>query len=206
MAGHIWLRHICARVAQNGYGTSEQVWEERKEQTTQSKSGHMHQGKVTCPDSCPTTKTNYPKLCDYLPSNIMLLIMDDPRPFFCCTCPRTLQCPIRASATKRFGTQELPLLQKQGMQVRVCNRRRMLKLLCRKETPAGSLRSQKDMQVQPVVNKAVVRSNTVFSDCEDMRPGAQLEASQQQHSELCKQLQGEEITLHTILLGVCGNT
>eukprot|EP00983_Pelagomonas_calceolata_P063360 1147688-Pelagomonas_calceolata.AAC.3 len=40
--------------------------------------------------------------------------------------------------------------------------------------------------------------------CEDTRPAAQLEASQQQHSELCKQLQGAEMTLHTILLGVGG--
>eukprot|EP00983_Pelagomonas_calceolata_P060918 1146583-Pelagomonas_calceolata.AAC.5 len=40
--------------------------------------------------------------------------------------------------------------------------------------------------------------------CEDMRPGVQLEASQQQHSELCKQLQGADITLHTILLGMGG--
>eukprot|EP00983_Pelagomonas_calceolata_P022640 712780-Pelagomonas_calceolata.AAC.1 len=31
-----------------------------------------------------------------------------------------------------------------------------------------------------------------------MRPGAQLEASQQQHSVLCKQLEGAEITLHTL--------
>eukprot|EP00983_Pelagomonas_calceolata_P003849 124815-Pelagomonas_calceolata.AAC.1 len=36
------------------------------------------------------------------------------------------------------------------------------------------------------------------------KPGAQLEASQQQHSELCKQLQGAETTLHTILLVVGG--
>eukprot|EP00983_Pelagomonas_calceolata_P008942 290691-Pelagomonas_calceolata.AAC.2 len=41
--------------------------------------------------------------------------------------------------------------------------------------------------------------------CEDTRPGAQLEASQQ-HSELCKQLQGAEITLHTMLLGVGGTS
>eukprot|EP00983_Pelagomonas_calceolata_P063045 1147564-Pelagomonas_calceolata.AAC.3 len=34
------------------------------------------------------------------------------------------------------------------------------------------------------------------------RPGAHLEASQQQRSELCKQLQGAMITLHTILLSV----
>eukprot|EP00983_Pelagomonas_calceolata_P059660 1146029-Pelagomonas_calceolata.AAC.1 len=40
--------------------------------------------------------------------------------------------------------------------------------------------------------------------CEDTRPGAQLQASQQQHSELCKQLQGADITLHTIFLGVGG--
>eukprot|EP00983_Pelagomonas_calceolata_P053859 1143457-Pelagomonas_calceolata.AAC.1 len=37
--------------------------------------------------------------------------------------------------------------------------------------------------------------------CEDTRPGALLEASKHQHSELCKQIQG---TLHTILLGVGG--
>eukprot|EP00983_Pelagomonas_calceolata_P033360 1044690-Pelagomonas_calceolata.AAC.1 len=36
---------------------------------------------------------------------------------------------------------------------------------------------------------------------EDTRPGAQLEASQQQ---LCQQLQGTEITLYTILLGMDG--
>eukprot|EP00983_Pelagomonas_calceolata_P124859 1161151-Pelagomonas_calceolata.AAC.4 len=35
----------------------------------------------------------------------------------------------------------------------------------------------------------------------DTGPGAQLEASQQQHKQLCKRLQGAEITLHTILLG-----
>eukprot|EP00983_Pelagomonas_calceolata_P049383 1141494-Pelagomonas_calceolata.AAC.1 len=40
--------------------------------------------------------------------------------------------------------------------------------------------------------------------CEDTRPGAQLEASKQQHSELCKQFQGAETALHTILLGVGG--
>eukprot|EP00983_Pelagomonas_calceolata_P035155 1099511-Pelagomonas_calceolata.AAC.1 len=40
-----------------------------------------------------------------------------------------------------------------------------------------------------------------FKYCEDARPGAELEASQQQqHSELCNQLQGAKITLHTILL------
>eukprot|EP00983_Pelagomonas_calceolata_P002417 81553-Pelagomonas_calceolata.AAC.1 len=37
--------------------------------------------------------------------------------------------------------------------------------------------------------------------CEDTMPGAQLEASKQQHSELCKQLEG---TLHASLLGVGG--
>eukprot|EP00983_Pelagomonas_calceolata_P031647 992038-Pelagomonas_calceolata.AAC.1 len=36
--------------------------------------------------------------------------------------------------------------------------------------------------------------------CEDTRPSAQLEASQQQHSKMCKQLQGAEITIHPILL------
>eukprot|EP00983_Pelagomonas_calceolata_P042948 1138714-Pelagomonas_calceolata.AAC.3 len=40
--------------------------------------------------------------------------------------------------------------------------------------------------------------------CEDTRPSAQLEASQQQHSELCRQPQGAEITIHPILLGVGG--
>eukprot|EP00983_Pelagomonas_calceolata_P060260 1146293-Pelagomonas_calceolata.AAC.3 len=41
--------------------------------------------------------------------------------------------------------------------------------------------------------------------CEDTRPGAQLEATQLQHSEVCKQLQGAENTLHKITLGVGGN-
>eukprot|EP00983_Pelagomonas_calceolata_P097222 1158220-Pelagomonas_calceolata.AAC.8 len=36
---------------------------------------------------------------------------------------------------------------------------------------------------------------------EDGRPEAQLEASQQQHSEQCKHLQGEEVILHRTLLG-----
>eukprot|EP00983_Pelagomonas_calceolata_P076675 1153521-Pelagomonas_calceolata.AAC.4 len=45
---------------------------------------------------------------------------------------------------------------------------------------------------------------TAIKYCEDTRPGAQLEASQQHHSELCTQLQGAETTLHTILLGVGG--
>eukprot|EP00983_Pelagomonas_calceolata_P042600 1138566-Pelagomonas_calceolata.AAC.1 len=39
---------------------------------------------------------------------------------------------------------------------------------------------------------------------EDSRPGAHIEASKQQHSELCNQLQGAEITFHTILLGTGG--
>eukprot|EP00983_Pelagomonas_calceolata_P072094 1151546-Pelagomonas_calceolata.AAC.2 len=43
-----------------------------------------------------------------------------------------------------------------------------------------------------------------FKYFEDMRPGAQLEASQQQHSELYKQFQGAKTTPRTILLGVCG--
>eukprot|EP00983_Pelagomonas_calceolata_P070999 1151011-Pelagomonas_calceolata.AAC.1 len=38
--------------------------------------------------------------------------------------------------------------------------------------------------------------------CEGTRPNAQLEASQQEHSVLCKQLQGADITLHIIFLGV----
>eukprot|EP00983_Pelagomonas_calceolata_P035796 1120209-Pelagomonas_calceolata.AAC.1 len=36
------------------------------------------------------------------------------------------------------------------------------------------------------------------------RPSAQREASQQQHSEPCKQLQGADTTIHPILLGVGG--
>jgi len=42
--------------------------------------------------------------------------------------------------------------------------------------------------------------------CEDTRPGNQLEASKQQHSELCSHLQraAAKVTLHTILLGVGG--
>eukprot|EP00983_Pelagomonas_calceolata_P071616 1151332-Pelagomonas_calceolata.AAC.1 len=34
--------------------------------------------------------------------------------------------------------------------------------------------------------------------CEDLRPGSQLKASQQQHTELCKQFQGAKITPHAI--------
>eukprot|EP00983_Pelagomonas_calceolata_P130184 1161667-Pelagomonas_calceolata.AAC.1 len=37
---------------------------------------------------------------------------------------------------------------------------------------------------------------------EDTRPGQQLEAAQWQHTELCKDISGEAVTLHTILLGV----
>jgi len=40
--------------------------------------------------------------------------------------------------------------------------------------------------------------------CEDTRPSNQLQASEQQHSALKKQLQGGCVTLHTILLGVGG--
>eukprot|EP00983_Pelagomonas_calceolata_P023046 725840-Pelagomonas_calceolata.AAC.1 len=37
--------------------------------------------------------------------------------------------------------------------------------------------------------------------CGVARPGAQLNASKQQHCELCNKFEGAEITLHTILLG-----
>ena len=40
--------------------------------------------------------------------------------------------------------------------------------------------------------------------CEGTRPNNQLEASKQKHKELCRNLQGAKITLHTILLGVGG--
>eukprot|EP00983_Pelagomonas_calceolata_P054561 1143740-Pelagomonas_calceolata.AAC.2 len=43
-----------------------------------------------------------------------------------------------------------------------------------------------------------------IKNCKDTRPGDQLEASQQQHNEPCKQLYGSDITLHTILLGAGG--
>eukprot|EP00983_Pelagomonas_calceolata_P086014 1156673-Pelagomonas_calceolata.AAC.3 len=36
--------------------------------------------------------------------------------------------------------------------------------------------------------------------CKDTRPGAQLEASQQQHNELCKQLQSSGETLASLLV------
>eukprot|EP00983_Pelagomonas_calceolata_P069008 1150188-Pelagomonas_calceolata.AAC.2 len=39
---------------------------------------------------------------------------------------------------------------------------------------------------------------------EDARPGAQLEVSHQQRSEMCKCFPGAEVTLYTILLGVGG--
>ena len=43
-----------------------------------------------------------------------------------------------------------------------------------------------------------------IKNCEDTRPRKQLEASTQQHSELCghPQPEGATVTLHTILLGV----
>eukprot|EP00983_Pelagomonas_calceolata_P045593 1139813-Pelagomonas_calceolata.AAC.1 len=40
--------------------------------------------------------------------------------------------------------------------------------------------------------------------CEDTRPGRQLEAVQRQHSDLCKLISAEVVTLHTILLGIGG--
>eukprot|EP00983_Pelagomonas_calceolata_P051260 1142334-Pelagomonas_calceolata.AAC.1 len=40
--------------------------------------------------------------------------------------------------------------------------------------------------------------------CEDTRPGRQLEAAQQQHADLCKNINGKVVMLHTILLGVGG--
>eukprot|EP00983_Pelagomonas_calceolata_P004980 163068-Pelagomonas_calceolata.AAC.1 len=36
------------------------------------------------------------------------------------------------------------------------------------------------------------------------RPGQQLEAAQWQHADLCKNVSGKAVTLHTILLGVSG--
>eukprot|EP00983_Pelagomonas_calceolata_P070175 1150679-Pelagomonas_calceolata.AAC.1 len=41
-----------------------------------------------------------------------------------------------------------------------------------------------------------------INHCGDTKPGALLEVSQQQHKQLCQQLQGADITLHTILLGI----
>ena len=41
--------------------------------------------------------------------------------------------------------------------------------------------------------------------CEDTRPGNQLAAAQEQHRVLNEQLEGGQITLHTILLGVGGS-
>eukprot|EP00983_Pelagomonas_calceolata_P046553 1140236-Pelagomonas_calceolata.AAC.1 len=59
-------------------------------------------------------------------------------------------------------------------------------------TPAGQLH---ELDIQ---NRHIHEIEIKY--CEDTRSGAKLEASQQQHSELCKQLQGAEISLHIILL------
>eukprot|EP00983_Pelagomonas_calceolata_P039507 1137213-Pelagomonas_calceolata.AAC.1 len=57
-------------------------------------------------------------------------------------------------------------------------------------TPARQLR---ELNIQ---NCCIHLIEIIF--CKDTSPGAQLEASQQQY----KQIQGAEITLHTILLGI----
>eukprot|EP00983_Pelagomonas_calceolata_P034724 1087783-Pelagomonas_calceolata.AAC.1 len=38
----------------------------------------------------------------------------------------------------------------------------------------------------------------------DTRPGRQLERAQQHHADICKNINGKAVTLHTILLGVGG--
>eukprot|EP00983_Pelagomonas_calceolata_P048673 1141159-Pelagomonas_calceolata.AAC.3 len=43
-----------------------------------------------------------------------------------------------------------------------------------------------------------------FSYCGDTRPGQQFEAAQRQHADLCENVSGKAVTLHTILLGVVG--
>eukprot|EP00983_Pelagomonas_calceolata_P125257 1161194-Pelagomonas_calceolata.AAC.3 len=68
------------------------------------------------------------------------------------------------------------------------------------------LRSSKTLARQP--HKLDIQNRHIHSIgikyCEDTRPASQLEASQQHHSELSKQLQGAEINIHPILLGVGG--
>eukprot|EP00983_Pelagomonas_calceolata_P111893 1159830-Pelagomonas_calceolata.AAC.3 len=40
--------------------------------------------------------------------------------------------------------------------------------------------------------------------CEDTRPGQQLEAARRQDADLCELINAKVVTLHTLLLGVCG--
>eukprot|EP00983_Pelagomonas_calceolata_P133904 1162011-Pelagomonas_calceolata.AAC.4 len=44
-----------------------------------------------------------------------------------------------------------------------------------------------------------------FRYCEDTRPGQELETAQRQHAEICRNINGKAVTLHTILLGVGGS-
>eukprot|EP00983_Pelagomonas_calceolata_P052021 1142657-Pelagomonas_calceolata.AAC.8 len=80
------------------------------------------------------------------------------------------------------------------------------------EINRGSIRGNVEARSSTTPARQLHKSNiqsryihlTETKYCEDTRPCAELEASQQQYSELCKQLQGAETTLHAILLGVGG--
>eukprot|EP00983_Pelagomonas_calceolata_P121642 1160818-Pelagomonas_calceolata.AAC.1 len=75
---------------------------------------------------------------------------------------------------------------------------RVLRSNRRNEVVRSTTTPARQLQGLNIQNRHIHLIGTNY--CKDTRPGAQLEASQQQHSELCKQLQGAEITLHTILL------
>eukprot|EP00983_Pelagomonas_calceolata_P083134 1156093-Pelagomonas_calceolata.AAC.1 len=74
----------------------------------------------------------------------------------------------------------------------------MLSCMRRNEEVTSNTTPAKQFHELNIQNRQIHLTEIKY--CEDTRPGAQLEASQQQHSELCKQLQGTETTLHTILL------
>eukprot|EP00983_Pelagomonas_calceolata_P044101 1139159-Pelagomonas_calceolata.AAC.1 len=70
----------------------------------------------------------------------------------------------------------------------------------RNEVVKSSITSARQLHELNIQNRHIHLIEIKY--CKDTRPGAQLEASQQQHKQLYQQLQGAEITLHTILLGV----
>ncbi len=66
--------------------------------------------------------------------------------------------------------------------------------------PSGDIRRANELNVNTREIHLVEVKN-----CEDTRPGHQLEASRKQHEVLCKRLKAKKGVLHTILLGVGGS-
>eukprot|EP00983_Pelagomonas_calceolata_P037345 1136295-Pelagomonas_calceolata.AAC.4 len=58
------------------------------------------------------------------------------------------------------------------------------------------------INVQDVLRNIRIRAHSIQPAY--TRPGQQLEAAQRQHADLCKDISGKAVTLHTILLGVGG--